>query len=74
VVDGVVWQVPADGRPRRVEEGRETPFAVISRFKAGRTVAVPAGLTFPRLEQFLDGAIGDPAAVVEVASTARWPL
>lgn len=66
VLDGTVWQVPADGRPRRAEADRHTPFAVVSRFKADRTVTVPAGLTYPQLEKYLDGAIGDAGTVVAV--------
>lgn len=60
VLDGVVYQVPADGRVRRADMRGSTPFAQVVHFRAGKSLALPAAASLKDVEQALDAELGDP--------------
>ncbi len=60
VLDGVVYQVPADGRVRKADLRGGTPFAQVVPFRPGKGVALAPGAGLKDVEQALDAQLGDP--------------
>lgn len=60
VLDGLAYQVPADGKVRRADLRTTTPFAQVARFRPLQSFALPAGATLKDVEQALDKELGDP--------------
>jgi acetolactate decarboxylase len=58
LLDGVVYQVPFDGRVRRPADSATSPFAQVLRFRAGTIVALPAGSDLRAIEAELDRSLG----------------
>jgi acetolactate decarboxylase len=58
MLDGVVYQIPFDGRVRRPADSVTTPFAQVTRFRAGTIAALPAGADLHAIEAALDRALG----------------
>lgn len=59
VLDGVVYQVPADGKVRRPAPGVTTPFAQVVRFRPSGSAELVPGSALKQVEAALDAAIGD---------------
>lgn len=59
VLDGVAYQVPADGRVRRADLRGTTPFAQVVPFRAGKDLSLAPGATLKEVEQALDAELGD---------------
>ncbi|MCM0754868.1 acetolactate decarboxylase [Desulfovibrio aminophilus] len=57
VLDGVVWQVPSDGRVRRAPRGLGTPFAAVTFFEPDREVLVARAESLADLERQVDAAL-----------------
>lgn len=60
VLDGVIYQVPADGRVRKADLRGTTPFAQVAPFRAAKAVALAPGASLKDVEQALDAELGDP--------------
>ena len=56
-LDGFFYQIKADGKAYPVAPETKTPFAMVSFFRSEQETAVPANLTYPELEKFLDKKI-----------------
>jgi len=59
LLDGVVYQIPADGNVRRPPDSLTTPFAQVMRFAQDMNCVLPAGAELKAVEAQLDAAIGD---------------
>ena len=57
VLDGVVYQVRADGAIIRVRPDDLTPFATVVRFRKDQEVRVPAGTDFDAFQKWVDAAL-----------------
>jgi len=53
-VDGVFYQVKADGRVYPVNNSMRTPFAVVTFFEADETVVITEHMNYTQLERYLD--------------------
>lgn len=58
VVDGEVFDIPVNGRARRVGDNELTPFAAVTRFEADQTLELSDSLTLTELKEKLDQARG----------------
>jgi acetolactate decarboxylase len=60
LLDGVVYQVRADGAVIRVRPDDMTPFATVVRFRKDDEVAVPAGTDYQGFQVAVDAALPSP--------------
>jgi acetolactate decarboxylase len=72
-LDGAFYQVRTDGHAYLVPETALTPFAVMTRFAADRTVPLPAGLDLKGLTAYLDGLIQNPNHLYAVRIDGVFP-
>ncbi len=56
-LDGVYYQIKADGKVYAGPDDATTPFAVATFFEADRSLPLPAGLDFTGLADYLDGQL-----------------
>ena len=59
-LDGRFYQVKADGQAYPVPETARTPFAMVTFFRAGKTVRLDKPLSLRQLEDYLDGLLPSP--------------
>ncbi len=57
VLGGMVYQIASDGSVRRPSPTLTTPFAAVTPFDKDITAAIPRGMTFTALKDFLDGML-----------------
>jgi len=55
VLDGVVYQIKADGVAYTVADAIETPFAAVTFFDTDLEDTIPGGLDYQQVQSFLDG-------------------
>jgi acetolactate decarboxylase len=72
IVDGVAYQLRADGVVHRLDGSESTPFAVVAGFDVDEEIPLPANLDMTGMQSFLDGEIGNPNYSKPFASTARF--
>lgn len=72
LLDGVVHQVPFDGRVRRPADSVTSPFAQVLRFRAAQLVALPAGAELAAIEAGLDRALGHTDCFAAARLDARF--
>jgi len=65
-LDGVFYQVRADGRAYRAAPDAMTPFAVVTDFAPDREAPLGEGLGFGDLEERIDATIGSPNRFVAI--------
>lgn len=61
-LDGQFYQVKTDGLARAVHPGEKTPFADITFFEVDQILAVPSGISYNELTDYLLQHISDPDA------------
>ena len=59
-LDGVFYQIKADGRVSPVAGSMKTPFAEVTFFKAGRTHMIEMPLNYQQLLDYVDQAAAQP--------------
>ena len=59
-LDGVFYQIKADGRVYPVAGAMTTPFAEVTFFKAGKTVTLPKPLDYRQLTDYLTALLPNP--------------
>lgn len=72
LLDGQAYQIPADGRVRRVPDWQTTPFAQAVRFRPTGMVALPKGAGLRDVEALLDAALADTNRFAAVRLDARF--
>ena len=72
VVDGVVYQVRTDGRPYRVPDATETPFAAVTFFEPDERVTLHGRMTLDALEKRIDELLGTPNLPAAIRITGRF--
>ena len=73
-LDGVFYQIPSTGTPRKAELTQTTPYATITYFEADKTFTV-ADLNFTQLKTYLDSQIDTSKDVIygiKVSGTFDW--
>ena len=56
-LDGVFYQIKADGIAYPVDDLMETPFAVVTFFEPDKTIVLKKSVNYKQLEQYLDNAL-----------------
>ncbi len=56
-IDGVVYQIKADGKAYQVADSALTPFAAVTYFDTDRTLELASGTTYAQLQSYLDGVL-----------------
>jgi acetolactate decarboxylase len=59
VLDGIVYQIKADGSVTRPDLGLKTPFAAVCRFETTKTLEPDGGIDLKTFEGFLEACIPD---------------
>jgi len=62
-LDGQFYQVREDGKVYSIEESEQTPFAMVTHFKADKRLTIPDGTDAEKLRMSLDEILPDPAGV-----------
>jgi acetolactate decarboxylase len=66
VLDGVFYQVPVDGNPRRVDGGEEAPFAMVTFFEVDQTLHVAEAMNYSQLQAYIDENVSPEGAVYAI--------
>ena len=72
VLDGVVYQIPVDGVPRKARPGQTTPFAQVVRFAGSLDLGRVDGLDLPGLGAALAARLPDPSKMHAVRVDGRF--
>lgn len=73
VLDGVVYQIKADGRVIRPTGALTTPFATVAPFAPDVTVRLPGGCAYEGMKAFLDHEVGNRNAFWALRVEGRFP-
>ena len=65
-LDGVFYQIPIDGDPRKIGSAEETPFAIVTFFEADQTLHVDEPMNYSELQAFIDQNISPEAALYAI--------
>jgi acetolactate decarboxylase len=65
-VDGVFYQIPIDGTPRKVASTEETPFALVTFFEADQTLQVAGAMNYSQLTAYIDQNISHENAMYAI--------
>ena len=65
-LNGVFYQIPVDGVPRRISPVAETPFAVVTFFEADQILTVAEAMNYSQLQDYIDQNISPEAAVYAI--------
>lgn len=57
VVDGIVYQITADGVANKPAAAVTTPFAAVTFFDKDKIVTIPNEMDYPKLQEYLDGLL-----------------
>lgn len=60
LVDGIIYQVKADGKVYKPDLGNRTPFATVCRFQADETFNLVGSTSLQDLEKSIDEKVGNP--------------
>ncbi|XES78071.1 MAG: acetolactate decarboxylase [Candidatus Bathyarchaeia archaeon] len=74
-LDGVFYQIPADGTPRQISPTEKTPYATVTFFRSDQTAQV-TGLNYSQLSTYLDGLRPSEEAIyaIKVQGTFDYAL
>ena len=56
-IDGVAYQIKADGKAYKVADNLLTPFAAVTYFDIDRTLELASGTTYDQLQSYLDSVL-----------------
>jgi len=56
-LDGVFYQIPVDGTPRRISSSEKTPYATVTFFEADQTRQVSDALNYSELQTYISGLL-----------------
>jgi acetolactate decarboxylase len=65
-LDGVFYQIPIDGKPRRISSTEETPFAMVTFFEADQTLQVAGAMNYSELKDYIDQNISPENAMYAI--------
>ena len=65
-IDGVFYQIPIDGEPRKIGSAEETPFAIVTFFEADQTLHVDGTMNYSELQDFIDQNISPETALYAI--------
>ena len=57
VLDGIIYQVKADGKVYKPDANCTTPFATICHFNPEKTVSIDTSMDYKRLQTLIDAAV-----------------
>jgi acetolactate decarboxylase len=72
-LDGVFYQIRADGRVYPVTGRQKTPFAEVTFFKAGKTVRLPQPVNFQQLTDYLSDLLPSPNLLYAIKIEGFFP-
>jgi acetolactate decarboxylase len=65
-LDGVFYQIPIDGTPRKIGSSEETPFAVVTFFEADQTLYVDDAMNYSELTAYIDQVVSPESAMYAI--------
>ena len=65
-VNGVFYQIPIDGEPRKIGSTEETPFAMVTFFEADQTLQVADAMNYSQLKDYVDQNISPENAMYAI--------
>ena len=74
VLDGVVYQIKADGRVYRPDKDVTTPFAVVTPFQTDRVIGLSKTTDYAGIQKIIDNESPDKGIFLAVKITGRFPF
>ena len=65
-LNGVFYQIPIDGKPRRINSAEKTPFALVTFFEADQTLHVADAMNYSELTAYIDQNISPEDAMYAI--------
>ena len=74
VLDGVVYQIKADGRVYRPDKDVTTPFAVVTPFQTDHVIGLSKTTDYAGIQKIIDCESPDKGIFLAVKITGRFPF